>query len=61
MNAILKQYLVDRAKEPSTWRGLAMLATGAGVYVAPEILDQVIVVGTGVAGLIGMFTREVGR
>ncbi|WP_261840903.1 hypothetical protein [Aliamphritea ceti] len=43
-------WLKDRAKERSTWRGLAILAGMAGVAVDPT---QVEMIGYGVAGAIG--------
>lgn len=48
------QYLINRLKEASTWRGLAMLATAFGLRVAPELQEAVITVGVSVAGLIGV-------
>ena len=50
--------LYDRLKEPSTWRGLAMLATALGISVNPEMMEQTIVAGTAVTGLIGMLTAD---
>lgn len=50
-------YLLERAKEPSSWRGLALLATAAGVNVAPELMNSIISVGISLAGLIGVFTK----
>ncbi|MBF0127262.1 MAG: hypothetical protein HQM02_08635 [Magnetococcales bacterium] len=53
-----KKFWIDRLKEPSTWRGLAMLALGFGVSVAPESLEAIVAAGTGVAGLIGVVTQD---
>lgn len=50
--------LLKRFKEPSTYRGLAMLATAFGVTVNPEIMEYIIAAGTGLSGLIGMFTGD---
>ena len=50
-------YLLDRAKEPSSWRGLVLLATAAGVNVAPELANAIIGTGISVSGLIGVLTK----
>ena len=48
------QYLINRLKEASTWRGIALLLTALGVQVAPELQEAVITVGVSTAGLIGV-------
>ncbi len=53
MNKILKRF-----KEPSTWRGLAMMATAFGISISPEIMEYIIAAGTGISGLIGMITGD---
>lgn len=50
----MKDYILDRAKEPSTWRGLVLLLTAIGVPVAPALADTIVSVGLAVAGLIGV-------
>ena len=49
----MKAYILERMKEPSTWRGLILLLTAVGVPVAPALADSIISVGLAVAGLIG--------
>ena len=49
----MKSYLLERMKEPSTWRGLTLLLTALGIPLAPGVADAVIAVGLAVAGLIG--------
>ncbi len=51
-------YILERAKEPSTWRGLVLLATAGGVNIAPEMATSVIEVGIAVAGLLGIITKD---
>ncbi|MBF0192280.1 MAG: hypothetical protein HQL99_14235 [Magnetococcales bacterium] len=53
-----KQFLIERAREPSTWRGAAMMLTAVGVSVSPESMNDIVAVGTGLAGLIGVFTGD---
>jgi len=45
-----RYWIADRLREPSTWRGLAVLLGAAGVAVNPELLQHI---GAAVAGLIG--------
>lgn len=53
----MKQYILDRAKEPSTWRGLILFLTAVGVPVAPELQTAIVSAGLGIAGLIGVVTK----
>ena len=49
----MKSYILERMKEPSTWRGLTLLLTALGVPLAPGLSDAIIAAGLGIAGLIG--------
>lgn len=51
-------YLLQRAQEPSSWRGAVLLATAAGVNVAPDMLNAIVTAGLGLAGLIGVITKD---
>ena len=53
----MKQYILDRAKEPSTWRGVILFLTAVGIPVAPELQTAIVSAGLGVAGLIGVVTK----
>jgi hypothetical protein len=53
----MKQYILDRAKEPSTWRGIILFLTAIGVPVAPELANHIVTVGLGITGIIGMATK----
>lgn len=50
MNAVGK-YIWARAKEPSTWRGIAMIATMVGAPVGA--VDGVVKLGMIVVGVLG--------
>lgn len=50
MKNILK-YLLDRAREPSTWRGLAMVGTMLGAPTGA--IDATVKVGLIVVGVLG--------
>jgi len=54
----VKDYILARAKEPSSWRGFILLLTAAGLPIAPELADAIISVGLAVAGLIGVVTPD---
>lgn len=47
-----------RMREPSTWRGLAMITAALGVSISPETMEYTIAAGTGLSGMIGIFTRD---
>lgn len=51
------KYLIDRFKEPSTWRGLVILATLFGVHLSPEQVNAIVTVGGCVTGAIGVFSK----
>ena len=54
----MKDYILARAKEPSSWRGLILLLTAIGVPVAPEMANAIVTIGLGVAGLVGVATPD---
>ena len=51
------QYFLERAKEPSTWRGAVFLLTSLGLGIAPELANAIITAGVAVAGLLGVVTK----
>lgn len=55
---MLKLYVVNRAKEASTWRGVVMLLTAVGLKITPEMADAIISVGIAVAGLVGILLPD---
>lgn len=52
------KYLVDRLKEPSSWRGLVLVATSMGISVNPDLVGPIVAAGSGLAGLIGFLTKD---
>lgn len=54
----MKSYILSRAKEPSTWRGIILVLTALGVPIAPALADAIIPVGIAVAGFLGMVTAD---
>ena len=51
------KWAINQLKQPSTWRGMVMLATSVGLVIEPQLADKIIVAGTGVAGLIGVMFK----
>lgn len=51
------RYIIERLAEPSTWRGFILILTSLGVGIAPELVAPVIAAGTGLAGVVGVFTK----
>lgn len=56
--SINKDYMLARLKEPSTWRGIILVLTAAGVPIDPMMADKVIAVGIALSGLVGIFTAD---
>lgn len=54
----MKQYIFERAKESSTWRGVILVLTALGVPIAPALADQIVTVGLGLAGLVGVISSD---
>jgi hypothetical protein len=50
--------LIERMKEPSTWRGLIAILTACGVALTPEQTEAIVAGGLAVIGLIGVFTSD---
>ncbi len=45
-------------REASTWRGLVLILTAAGVRLDPDQEDAIVATGLAIAGLIGVFFRR---
>lgn len=54
----MKAYILDRAKEPSTWRGIILVLTAVGIPVAPALSEAIVTFGLGLAGLVGVVTAD---
>lgn len=55
---MIKKFFFNRLKEPSTWRGLTLLATIAGVSLSPEQKEAIITAGVALTALIGVFAPD---
>ena len=56
----MKQYLLDRLRETSTWRGFLALLTAAGVVLSPEQQTAIIGAGMALIGVVGVFFADPG-
>jgi hypothetical protein len=54
----MKSYLLERLKEPSTWRGLTALLTAVGVTLSPEQTNALVGAGLALMGVLGVFTQD---
>lgn len=51
-------YLLERLREDSTWRGILMLLTSVGVSLDPSQANAIIAVGLSLVGLINVFSKQ---
>jgi len=51
--------ILDSLSQSSTWRGLILLATaaGVGVHMEPELQNQIVATGLGLVGLINVIRK----
>jgi uncharacterized membrane protein len=54
----MKSYLLERLKEPSTWRGLTALLTAVGVALSPDQVNAIVSAGLALMGVLGVFTKD---
>lgn len=47
------RFLLSRASESATWRGVALMATVAGAKISPEHTEAIVLLGLFVSGLLG--------
>ena len=52
------KYFLDRAKEPSTWRGLALMLGALGVGVSPDMVTAIGGAVIAALGAIEIIRRE---
>jgi hypothetical protein len=54
----LSQWILGRAQERSTYLGIIGILTGAGFSIKPELGNAVISLGLGIAGVVGVITKD---
>lgn len=52
------EWTVDRAKEPSTWKGIALVLTSIGINISPDYWQSIVSFGIALAGLLDIITKE---
>lgn len=52
------QFILERGKEASTWRGLVALAAAVGISVSPELAEAIIALGLALIGILGVVTAD---
>ena len=51
-------YLLARASESSSWRGLILILTSLGVSVEPALQNHIVALGLGLVGLVNFLRKE---
>lgn len=54
----MKQFFLNRLKEPSTWRGLILTATSFGMSLSPDQAYAIASLGLALAGSAGMLAPD---
>lgn len=52
------QFILDRLRENSTWRGLVLLATSLGVTISPEAGEAIVALGLAIVGAINVARKQ---
>lgn len=54
----MKEYMLERLKEASTWRSIIYVLAAAGVPIAPGMAEYIVAAGMGVAGIVGIVAKD---
>ncbi|MDX2334087.1 hypothetical protein [Brevundimonas vesicularis] len=54
----VRDYILPRLKERSTYVGLVALATAFGIVVDPALVDVALAVGAAIGGVIGIVWKD---
>lgn len=54
----MKDFILARLREASTWRGIIMVLTAAGIPIAPAMAETIIAVGMALVGTVGIVTPD---
>ena len=55
--AALFKWIIERLSEASTWQGITIVASAAGVRIEPELALQIATAGASVFGLINVIKK----
>lgn len=51
-------WILGRLSETSTWRGLILILTAAGITMSPELVNAITAAGLALVGLINVIRKE---
>jgi hypothetical protein len=54
----MKNYIIARLKERTTWLGLIAIATAFGCHLSQEQSQAIVTIGLGLAGLLHVATPD---
>lgn len=54
----MKELIINRLREPSTWAGVASIAVSFGLGVPPGLIEAAGQAIAGVAGVLAIFMKE---
>lgn len=54
----LVPYILRQMKQASTWRGLTLALTSAGIFISEAMEAQIVAFGLALSGLIGVFLPD---
>lgn len=54
----MKEYMLTRLKEPSTYRGIVLCLTAFGILISPKQIEAITFIGLMIAGLLGATTPD---
>lgn len=54
----MKNYIITRFKEPSTYRGIVMCLTSFGIFISPEQIEAITFIGLFIVGVLGAATPD---
>lgn len=52
------KYIVDRAREPSTWSGVGVMFCALGIHVKSDLVTTIGFIGPGLAGIAAVMLKE---
>lgn len=52
------RYLIERARERTTWAGLIAIASGVGIAIRPDLRESIISIGVAIGGLLFTLTGD---
>lgn len=52
------EFILNKLKQPSSWRGIIALLAAGGVTLSPDLIEAIIACGLGAVGLIEVARNE---